>query len=62
MVEQLTVNQLVVGSSPTRGAKKNTELTLYFFIVLFMLSNNYPRFLIIKASAKKQLSIYLFLL
>ncbi len=31
MVEQLTVNQLVVGSSPTRGAKKNTELTLYFF-------------------------------
>ena len=23
LVEQLTVNQLVVGSSPTRGAKKN---------------------------------------
>jgi hypothetical protein len=33
MVEQLTVNQLVIGSSPIRGAKiKNSEGFLLFFV------------------------------
>jgi hypothetical protein len=31
MVEQLTVNQLVAGSSPARGAKKMMSLVLIFF-------------------------------
>ncbi len=28
LVEQLTVNQLVAGSSPARGAKKNNQIVL----------------------------------
>ncbi len=32
MVEQLTVNQLVVGSNPTLGAKKKEGLLTLFFL------------------------------
>ena len=38
LVEQLTVNQLVVGSSPTRGAKKfkeNLKLLKGQYLVIF---------------------------
>ena len=38
LVEQLTVNQLVAGSSPARGAKKNIlNLILKIFLLIFMM-------------------------
>lgn len=32
MVEQLTVNQLVLGSNPSRGAKKNSPWLKGYFL------------------------------
>ena len=40
LVEQLTVNQLVAGSSPARGAKKNYKLKLKKSIFVQMGPNN----------------------
>ena len=46
LVEQLTVNQLVVGSSPTRGAKNLLKQNIYFRIKIKKLAI-YPLVLIV---------------
>ena len=37
MVEHSAVNRVVVGSSPTQGAFKNSLLTVFLLIVIFVL-------------------------
>ena len=37
MVEHSAVNRVVVGSSPTQGAFKNSLLTVFLLVVIFVL-------------------------